>query len=942
MNSLLEAWRQRRWTQAWIPLASLAGALVLALTPLQSRLSTLLSDAVLALAPPPAGLQHVLVVDLDENSIQQLRGTLGSWPYTRDAYVPLVRYLLRAGAKAVAFNMLFADARSGDGELASLLGPASRVVLGVAGLRAGTDTASDRPGSRHEAFLLGADLQAASAFEWPALAWPTDTLRIAAQGPGALGVMSAPLDADGRLRRLPVLHREGAVLLPALPVAALLAAEPGAQLRFNALQEVFTAGRHAWAVDGTGMFTVPLPARLNSVLRVPYARAHRAAMAATTDPELQAMVDGRAVFIGSSASTGDNVSTARGLVSGTELQALAYAELQADTVLRPARPLTNLLMILLALVPAMATLPRRRPALLQHALLAAAVAALLLAAACAGSGWWQQELPLTSAYAVLATALALTMFAHARWVQASQRSMAVDRAVAEAANRAKDEFLAIVSHEIRTPINVVLGVGELLSETPLSEEQRAHLTVLRQAGDNLSGLINDLLDLARIDAGRLELDPAPFELRPVLEQQLAMVVVSAFSKGLQVHLDVAPDVPECVLGDRKRLAQALLNLLGNGVKFTQQGSVTLGVRREPGRTDMLRFQVRDTGMGIAPERCDSIFEPFTQADSSVTRNHGGSGLGLTITRRLVSLMGGAIEVVSALGEGSIFTFTALLPATTLPPLAHAAMAMPAPHGLRILLAEDQPANAYLLQAMLRPGGHAIEFATNGEIAVQMWRGRPYDVVLMDVQMPVLDGLSATQEIRRLEAALGRGRTPIIAISAHAFEADVQRSLQTGCDAHLSKPVSKPELLAALGRHVSATAGSPAPEPPAPEPLTAVLQPRLGKLAQEPALEVRAALNRMGGDQDAYFTALGLALPSLNSWHERHVQQRQIYDAVVAHDIKGVSTMMGAKRLAEAAHALESALREGRDASAAASAVGSALGAVLTAVRRAVGTGPGSD
>ncbi|HRD99222.1 MAG TPA: ATP-binding protein, partial [Rubrivivax sp.] len=376
-------------------------------------------------------------------------------------------------------------------------------------------------------------------------------------------------------------------------------------------------------------------------------------------------------------------------------------------------------------------------------------------------------------------ALLLAAFVHARWVQNNQRSLALDRAVAEAANRAKGEFLAIVSHEIRTPINAVLGIGDLLAETPLNEEQRSHLAVLRRAGDNLSALINDLLDLARIDAGRLELDPAPFELRPVLDQQLAVVFVSAISKGLQLHLDVAADVPDCVMGDRKRLAQALLNLLGNAVKFTQQGSVTLAVRREPGQAEVLRFQVRDTGMGIAPERCESIFEPFTQADGSVTRNYGGSGLGLTITRRLVNLMGGDIELVSALGEGSIFTFTASLPSSSMPPPQTPPTPPPAPTGLRILLAEDQAANAYLLQAMLRPGGHTIDVATNGQLAVQLWRERPYDVVLMDLQMPVLDGLGATREIRQAEAAEGRRRTPIIAISAHAFEADVQRSLETG-------------------------------------------------------------------------------------------------------------------------------------------------------------------
>ncbi len=905
-------WR-RGLQRATVPLVALAATLLLALTPWQARLVTLLSDAVLLLAPPPVALDKVLVLDLDESSIQQLRGSLGSWPYMRDAYVPLVEYLQRAGAEVVAFNMLFSDARPGDEDFAALLVPPSRVVLGVAGLRSAVDATTDaaQPGPAPEP--ADASLAAAPAFRWPALAWPSDVLRAAARGAGALGVMSAPLDNDDRLRRLPVLHSEDTRILPALPVAALLASEPGSPLRYDAAQARFAVGPHRWAVDDNGSFRLPVPERGRMTV-VRYARAHRAASGAVQDDELDQLIRGRAVFVGSSALSGYSVATAWGLVSGTELQALAFAQLKAGTVQRPAGRALGALVLGLALLPALLGMRRPTPVLREPLLLTLGMAALLLALACAASAWWRQEVPLASAGALLASTFALSALVHARWVQTSQRRLFVDRAVAEASNRAKSEFLATVSHEIRTPINAVLGIGELLADTPLNDEQRAHLAVLRRAGENLSGLINDLLDLARIDAGRFELDPAPFELRPFLDQQLAVVFFGAISKGLQLHLDVAPEVPACVLGDRKRLAQALLNLLGNAVKFTPQGSVTLAVRREPGQPEVLRFQVRDTGMGIAPERCESIFEPFTQADSSVTRDHGGSGLGLTITRRLVKLMGGDIEVVSALGEGSIFTFTARMPASSMPPAMAALAPPPAPAGLRILLAEDQAANAYLLQAMLRPANHRVDVAANGQLAVQQWRERPYDVVLMDLQMPVLDGLSATREIRRIETAEGRQRTPIIAISAHAFDIDVQRSLDTGCDAHLSKPVTRAELLAALGRLVQGLPGATAAPWPERTPERAPdLDPVLARLASEPGFELQAALQRMGGDQAAFGTALGLAMPSLHAWHAQLVDRQQTCDAIVAHDIKGVGMMMGAQALADSAHQLESALRAGHSA-----------------------------
>ena len=929
---------QRSAALAWVPGGALLVALAVALAPVPPRAAAWLADLSAWSGAPASGLQQAVVIDLDEASLQGLRAELGSWPYGRDAYVPVVRYLQGAGARVVAFNLLFADPRPGDATLGPLLGPGSHVVLAAAGQRSGSASESAvRPGRNA---LAPRALQGAAAFAWPALVWPTETLRAAARD--GVGVISAPLDADGVLRRLPVLHREAQTLVPALPVAALLAAQPGAALSFDATSDRYRAGQYTWAVDNEGNFRVPLPESAGAVASLPFADVYRAATGRGDSAALRAKLRGRAVFIGSTAAGGDSVPTPRGMLSGTELQALAYAALASGSVPQPAGAALTALLLALALVPAAGTAWRGRPTLAWHLGALLLTAAVLLAAGLAMATRWHVDVPLAGCATVLAAGLALTTLAHARAVRAAQRQLDIERAGAEAAARAKNEFLANVSHEIRTPLSAMLGISELLAESPLHDEQRAQLEVLRNAGGNLAALINDLLDLARIDAGRLALDVEPFELRPLLLQQMALVSVGAERKGLRLTLDVADNLPAWVRGDAKRLGQVLLNLLGNAVKFTREGGITVVVRRDGSlgaEADSAHFEVRDTGMGIAPAQRDKIFEPFTQADSSVTREFGGSGLGLTITQRLVLLMGGRIDVQSQQGVGSAFSFTARLPATA---AAVAVVAAPAPavrRGLRILLAEDQPANVYLVQAMLRDGEHAIDVVGNGQEAIERWRDGRYDVLLMDLQMPLRDGLSATREIRRLEAASGRPPTPVLALSANAFDSDVAQSLAAGCNAHLSKPFSKAELLNAMGHH----AGTPAT---ASGPAAAALGPALAQLARTSGFDVPLALQRLGGDQRLYSKVLGQALIALEVWRERFVQACEAHDMVTAqraaHDLKSMAATLGAQSLSLAALGLETALREGRPRADAEAAAASALETALPALRRAAApAGPGA-
>ena len=392
--------------------------------------------------------------------------------------------------------------------------------------------------------------------------------------------------------------------------------------------------------------------------------------------------------------------------------------------------------------------------------------------------------------------LILTFWAARRELAGSWKAIVARERAADAASQAKSAFLATMSHEIRTPLNGVLGMAQAMTHDDLADVQRERLKVIRRSGESLLAILDDVLDLSKIEAGKLELEMSEFGIEHLVRGAAANFSPMARQNGVDFQFEVADEARGVWRGDALRIRQIVYNLVSNAVKFTREGQVAIAVTAAP---EGLRLSVADTGVGIAPEDMARLFDKFVQGDSSATRRYGGAGLGLTICQELAHLMGGEITVDSQLGKGSVFTITL--------PLERVAKVAPAPQpaapqpepaaNLRVLAAEDNRINQMVLKTLLAQAGIEVTLVEDGARCVEAWEGGQWDIVLMDIQMPEMDGVAATRAIRGREAQTGRPRTPIVAVTANAMVHQVAEYSAAGMDGMVAKPIEIAALFAAM-------------------------------------------------------------------------------------------------------------------------------------------------
>ncbi len=737
---------------------------------------------------PKVNFENIVVIDVDEDSITKLQPKLGAWPYDREVYALVTQWLQRVGVRAIAYDVVFSEARKGDEAFAAALD--ERVVLSAAALPFNFER-----DAAYRALLARKSwgvVPPSGVYALTDLTLPREPLLARAN----VGVVSIDTDSDGVFRRIPLAYIAYGQLVPALGLA-LWHAGPPTPITVDAGQ--LKLGERSWPVAVHGEAWLRFPRNLDGLLTIPF---YQIALAASGAAELQPLSEslgkalrGKRVVIGSSsAALGDYKQTPMGRQPGIKLQGMVVALLEGGHVLRPRSWIWECLLIVctLALAVAMGH-PRWQPNMAAQWLVFPVLMAFvgLCTSLAIASG---QALGLL--YAICAGVLAHLINLSYQQVQLfrNNQRLELEKRAATQADTLKSQFLSHITHELRTPLTAIMGFNNInWQSSDLGREQRMkNSEIVNRNCQHMLALVNNLLDQAKIDAGQLTIQRHAEKLRPVIQDAVATVQPLLQGKPVQLRTDEV-DVPEYLEIDAFRLRQIVLNLLSNAVKFTERGEISVISAWHNGE---LTLSVVDTGPGMPEEAVKRLFTAFQQADANVAARHGGTGLGLTISRNLARLMGGDIRVHSTVGRGTTFTVT--LPAERV--AAYGTERRSAPRGAdsrqmlhgTVLVAEDMPDTRALVVQHLEQFGLTVLQAENGEQAIEIALARRPDVVLMDMEMPVVAGAEATRTLRMCGFS-----APVLALTAHKGEEHRLLALGAGCNGLIEKPLTRSSLLVPL-------------------------------------------------------------------------------------------------------------------------------------------------